>query len=376
MTDPDTTNPTRLFAAGILSFVLIGLLPALYGVSLPHYTRAFALAEAEAGWLLSAHGFGALAIVLVGIAGPRWLNWRLSLSLIGGGAALVAFEPAWSLVLAGAVAMGMGFGLMTAIVNRRFLQEFGSRGPAMVGLVNSVYGIGAVTSPILFVWAGGSPRAVFVLVAVLALALIAVVQPSGRGLSGQAGARLLSLRQSPALIFLFFAVLLEVAMFGLGPSALIELGTQELAAAKLTSGFFVLFLGGRLSLYWLSRWFGPGWLFLASLAGTVGLCVLAAGGVAGPGFVLAGFPVGTLFPTAYVWGANRLGPDPRLSSAMIAACQLAAAIGPLILGLVLAQTGIGALFWIVAALALGTGLWALTMLLRLRDPVRLGRQPG
>jgi len=76
MTDPDTTNPTRLFAAGILSFVLIGLLPALYGVSLPHYTRAFALAEAEAGWLLSAHGFGALAIVLVGIAGPRWLNWR------------------------------------------------------------------------------------------------------------------------------------------------------------------------------------------------------------------------------------------------------------------------------------------------------------
>lgn len=372
MTDQTAANPTRLFAAGTLSFVLIGLLPALYGVSLPHYGRTFALADAEAGWLLSAHGFGALAIVLLGIAGPRWLSWRLSLGLIGCGAALVGFEITWPLVLAGAGAIGMGFGLMTAIVNRRFLQEFGSRGPAMVGLVNSVYGIGAVSSPILFVWAGGSPRPVMALVSVFAFLLILLVQPSGQGLSGRAGVKLMSLRQSPALVFLFFGVLIEVAMFGLGPSALIELGQDELVVAKLTSGFFMLFLCGRLSLYWLSRWFGPGWLFLASIIGTIALCSLAASGPTGLGFVLAGFPVGALFPTAYVWGARRLGSDPRLSSAMIASSQLAAAVGPLILGLMLTSTGLGALFWIVAAMALLVGLCVMAALVGRGEPVRLG----
>jgi hypothetical protein len=62
-------------------------------------------------------------------------------------------------------------------VNRRFLQEFGPRGPGMVSLVNGVYGAGAILSPLLFLAAGSAPPAVFWATALLAALAMALSRP-------------------------------------------------------------------------------------------------------------------------------------------------------------------------------------------------------
>lgn len=347
------TNSRRLFISGTLSFVLIGALPALYGVSLPAYRRIFELADGQGGELLSAHGIGAFIFVFAGIFGFRWLTTRFALAALALGGALVAVQPGWVGVLIGAFALGAGFGLISTIQNRRFLAEFGDKGPGMVGLLNAVFGVGAIAAPILFVWAGGAPAPVFAGIALGAAVLIPVVQPSGKG-PVNVGLPAWRDRRSLILILLFASVLLEVGLFGFGPSALIALGTPELAAARLASGFFGVFLLVRLGLYWLTRWVPAQVLFLSGFIGIVVCAIVAVAGWPATAYVLAGGCTGLTFPSFFVWGSALLGRDARIASLILAAALFAVATGPLILGLLLAQFGIGSLFvvlGIIAALA-------------------------
>ncbi len=361
-------NPTRLFVSGTLSFVLIGALPALYGVSLPAYRRLFDLSEGQGGQLLSAHGIGAFIYVFAGIFGLRWLTTRFALAALAVGGALVAAQPGWVGVLVGAFALGAGFGLISTIQNRRFLAEFGDRGPGMVGLLNAVFGIGAIAAPILFVWAGGAPAPVFAGIALGSAMLIPVVQPSGKG-PATIGLPEWRNRRSLILILLFASVLLEVGLFGFGPSALITLGTPELAAARLASVFFVVFLLARLGLYWLTNWISAQVLFLCGICG-IALCgILAAAGWPALAYVLAGGCTGLTFPSFFVWGSAMLGRDPRIASLMLAAALSALATGPLILGLVLARFGIGSLFVVLGILAAVAAIALCLTILQLWRPV-------
>lgn len=344
---------SRLFVTGAIAFLLTGLIAAIYGVALPGFERRFDLAEGSAGLILVAHFVGALVAVVGGIFGLRALTPALGLILLGGGSALMAAEPGWGLVLIGAAVAGFGFGLVSALVNQAFLTGFGRKSDGMVGVVNAVFGLGAIAAPLIFVWAGQSSAAVFASVAVGAAGLLAW---SGV-LAGVSPAGLPNLRQKRLFILFlnFFGVTAEVAIVGLGPTALVATGLSETEAAGLTSAFFVTFLLGRLSLYWVTRWMPSDWVYVTGIVGT-GVCMaLAAAGAPALGFVLSGAFVGITFPGFYVWATGLLGRDPRMGSAILTSGLMGAAVGPLFLGSALGALGSGALFWIVAALCAVVG---------------------
>ncbi len=352
-----------LFASGGMAFLLIGMLQALYGVALPAWSDTFGLAPGEGGTFLTLHGAGAFLAVLAGLFGLPILGLRLGLVLLAAGPSLIALGGSWPLTLAGGLVTGMGLGMLTAVVNRRFLSDFGAHGSGMVGLVNALSGLGAIASPLLFLVAGGQLGPLFWGIGAVAALTIALAPadpspPPARGLP--------DLRQARVLILGFglFAIAIEGALIGFGASALVDLGVSGAVAARLTSAFFVAFLLSRLSLYWLTRKVAPGLLVLAGLGGTAACAAVAALGAPAWGFVGAGLFAGATFPAFYVWAVGLLGSDPRMGSAILTLCLAGATLGPLTLRPLLAALGEGAVFGIVAVVGAALAL-VLAVVLRL-----------
>lgn len=337
------TSP--LFASGALAFFLLGILPALFGVALPLWAESFALADGQGGALLATYNAGAGLTVLASIMGVPGLTMRPALLVVALGGAVLALGSAWGGLLVGAFVVGLGYGVLAARVNRRFLQEFGPRGPSMVSLVNGIYGLGSILAPLLFLAAGSRPAPILWAVALLALIAMALGRPEPfRG----AATGLPPL--TPRLLLLLLnlaAVSIEVALMAFGAAALVDLGQTEPGAARLVSGFFAAFVAARLGLAAVSHRLPPDLTFLAGAGGTAAACGLAAMGAPAAGFVLAGAFVGICFPAAFVWISRLLGPDPRMGAAILAAGSLGGTLGPLALRPILGAFGEEALFWIL-----------------------------
>ena len=341
---------SRLFLTGALSFIATGMLVSLFGVALPYYVQRFELTEGQGTVLLSLYGLGAFLTVVAGIFASRLLTLRRGLVAIAAGVGLLALQWHWGLMLLGGALAGIGLGVLAVVVNRQFLVSFGTRGPGMVGMVNAIFGLGAIISPLLFVWVGGLPALVFGGIGVLALLTLALVQPDQSLAAETPG--MPKLAQWPLLIlgFNMLSAVIEVGLIGLGPTALIAGGLDGLDAARLVSAFSVCFLLGRLSLYWLTRFVGSDLLFLIALTGTALCMILSATGWAATGFVVSGGSIGMFFPTFYVWAIS-VFKDARMGSVILCAGLSAVTVCPVILGLILEQTGVGALFGIMAGLA-------------------------
>lgn len=347
----------------------MGAMPGVMGVSLPLYRRLFDLDPGQGGAMLGALGIGSVASVLVGVFGVGFLTARMALAMIALGALLMGLQASWGLLLLGTLIVGGGYGLASSIFNRRFLAEFGARGPGMLGLLNAIYAIGSIAAPLAFVAAGGSPQLLCLAIALIAAVLIPVVQPSGMAGVPQTGPAIWHRPEALILVLLFATAPLEVALFGFGPSALIARGTPEPVVALLSSVYFTSFLVGRLSLYWLTRWFDSARMFAASVL-AIGVCgALAAAGFDRVAYVASGAFVGMVFPTFYVWASDLLGREARTSSAILLAGLAGGAVGPLVLGPILSATGLEALFAVLAVLALVMGAVTVGVLVLLRRPV-------
>jgi fucose permease len=153
------------------------------------------------------------------------------------------------------------------------------------------------------------------------------------------------------LLLNFVSVSLEMALSGLGASALISLGWSENAAAMLASGFFAAFLISRLAMYWLTQFITAERLFLIGTIGTIAACLMAAAGMEAVGYVIAGGFVGLAFPSFFVWGTQLLGEDPRMSAAMLLSGLSGAAVGPFVFAALLSRIGLPQLFVAVAVAA-------------------------
>jgi MFS transporter, FHS family, glucose/mannose:H+ symporter len=341
---------SRLFVSGALSFVLIGVLGAIYGVALPAFTRAYGLDTGSASLILSTHAGGGVLAVLAVTLGVRGLGSRVSMLFMAAGTGLIALMINWPLTLLGSLIAGAGFGLIATHVNRDFLAGFGRKGPGMVGLVNGISGVGLIAGPLMYVWAGGSITIVFAGIAVFALSLIVLYKGEQAAASKGGLPSILHWRMG-ILGLNFIAVCLEMALSGLGASALISLGWSENMAAGLASGFFTAFLIGRLALYWLTRMIPADRMFLIGVAGTAASAGLAAAGFEAVGYVLAGGFVGLAFPSFFVWGTQLLGEDPRMSAAMLLSGLSGAAVGPFVFAALLSRIGLPQLFVAVAVAA-------------------------
>ena len=223
------TSP--LFASGALGFFLLGILPALFGVALPVWSDAFGLAEGQGGTLVALYNAGAAMAVLAGVAGVPGLSMRPASAVVALGAAGLALGAAWGLLLASAFLAGLGFGVLAVAINRRFLGEFGARGPGMVAFVNGIYGLGAILAPLLFLAGGGRPGPVLWAAAALALLAMALSRPEPFR-NATPGLPPLSPRLW-VLLLTFSAIVIESSLIGLGASALVDLGTPEPQAARL-----------------------------------------------------------------------------------------------------------------------------------------------
>ncbi|HEX9857399.1 MAG TPA: hypothetical protein VGA75_03520 [Paracoccaceae bacterium] len=358
-----------LLFAGMASFVLMGAGQALYGPALPAFARAFGLQGQAPGLLISAHWVGAALGVGVMFLRGGSVTPRLTLAAMAAGAALVAAGLIWALVLLGAVLFGLGYGASTVIYNRRFLASFGARGPAMLGLVNAVFGIGAIGAPLVFVWLGSQPQLAFGLVAGLAVLTLAGAGGAGR----EQVAALLPGRfvvQPGILAFGAVAIGMEACLIGLGPTALIAAGETETRAAELLSAFFVAFLLMRVGLVWLSTRLRPFTLLMLALAGA-GVSALGAATISAAWFfVPLGACAGLFFPAFYVCAAARMGDDPRVSPTIIASGLAGGIVSPLVLGGVVALLGNGVFFWIVAGVTLAAAATGSLM------PGRMNRVPA
>jgi fucose permease len=349
---------SRLFITGSLAFVLIGILGALYGVSLPAFTRLYGLDEGAASFILTTNALGAMVAVTAATLGFPGLGARTALALMAIGAAIIALTPGWSLTLVGSSVIGAGFGLIATEVNRSFLSGFGTRGPGMVGLVNGISGGGLIVGPILYVWTGGNVAVLYGGAALFSAALVFSYVRTAPAQRTQGRGSFRTWRVG-VLALNLLAASIEAALGGLAVTALIASGWTETGAATLAAAFFAAFLIGRVALYWINRHVAPDVLYLVGAIGTAISAGLAAMGFHAIGFTMSGAFVGLFFPAFFVWGARLLGDDPRMSSAMLLSGLTGLAIGPFVVSLILDRIGFDQLFLLVA---IGSALLTLIIL--------------
>jgi fucose permease len=343
-----------LLLAGLATFVLMGAGQSLYGPALPAFARDLRLTEATAGLLVSAHWVGcALGVAGMYVAGHR-VTPRVALALMAAGAGLLALGAGWWMTLAGAVVFGGGYGSSTVVFNPRILRAFGDRGTSMLSLLNAAFGIGAIAAPLVFVRMGSVPATGFALVAGLGALVWLGAGPAGRS-GAHEGPRGPRAPFRPPFGFLLFAVVgigIEACLIGLGPTALIAAGTDEVRAAELLSAFFVAFLGARVILVFAAHLVSPFALYGGAMAACAGLAVLAA--VISPGifFVAMGLCAGVFFPGFYVAASRKMGDDPRTAPTIIAAGLVGGIAAPIMLGAMMGGLGGRGFFWIIAGAAL------------------------
>lgn len=347
-----------LLVTGALGFALMGVGQSVYGPALPAWIREFGLTQTAAGVILSAPWVGAILAVLAMLRiGHRFPAWA-AIALAAAGQALVAFAPDWPIKVAGAALFGTGAGFATVIFNRRVLSAFGLRGPAMVGAINALYGIGAIGGPLIYLALGAEPDRSYALTAAAGLLLCLyawrAVPAEGPLRASDLGDDTVAPTQTaiapPAILAIGgIAIGLESILIGLGPSALIATGLTEARAAGLLSGFFVCFLATRLSLLWLASRVAPLRLLAAALMLTLvfALCATLSPALF---FVLCGAPAGLYFPTYFVTATARLGRAAHAAPVIIVAGMAGGVAAPLITGAAMAiAAGPGPAFFLTVA---------------------------
>ena len=340
-----------LLFAGIGTFVVMGAGQALFGPALPALSRSFSLAAGEAGLLVSAQWVGAAIGVAVMFLRADRITPRIALALMAAGATVRAAALLWGLTLLGAVVFGIGYGASTVVYNPLFLKSFGARGPAMDGLLNATFGVGAIGAPLVFVALGNDPRMGFAMVAGLCALVWLGAGHAGGTVEKTTTAGHFTLRPG-ILSFGAVAIGMEACLIGLGPTALIAAGETEARAAELLSLFFVAFLLVRIGLMWLSQLLRPFTLFTLAMAGA-GIAALGAVLVSAAVFFVAlGVSAGLFFPAFYVCATQRMGDDPRVAPTIIASGLVGGISAPLILSALMGWLGEGIFFWVLAAVAL------------------------
>lgn len=335
-----------LLIAGHATFILMGAAYALYGPALPIYRDMFGLAAGAAGLMVSAHWVGAFAAVAAQMANVRFTE-RHALGLLAAGAAIIAAQPGWAVMVLGAAVLGAGYGLCATLYNRRYLIEFGARGPAMVGVVNAVFGVGAIAAPLVLVALGNVPMPVFAGVAVLMLAVLPIARPGPA--EARQGADPLRLR--PEMVLAALTIGCEALSTGLGPTGLVGRGLGQAAAGTWTSAFFIAFMAGRISLYWVADRVPARRLLRVALAG-LALASIAALVLPGPGYVAAGLFTGLLFPSLFVVASGAMGSSQRATSTIIISGLAGGIVMPALFGGLIALVGAAVLFALLAGYAL------------------------
>ncbi len=366
----DRVHLTRAALVAIAAiFFLMGVLASAYGPLLEHLSHRFEVSLSVAGGVLSVHYVGAVVGVLVGMRALQRLPSRTfvlaAVTSLGLGCAVVALAPSWSAFLGGVLVLGLGYGALDIGCNQLVAHSEGARRTAVLNALNGTFGVGAVAGPILVSTVGRAHLGFFyggaAALAVLLLPLVA--QMSGRlpFMAGRSAGRSMGLL---AIFMIAFALYvgLETGIGGWMPSHLESVGQQSLAAATLTSGFWLALAAGRLLAAFVPAEM-PERVIVIAGSGVAAVALLTAliPKVAPVAYILAGLAIAPIFPTGIVWLAKLRPGDARATSWLFPASMLGGAVVPGGISAVIGRFGIGftpVVLSIVALACLGSFLLA------------------
>jgi MFS transporter, FHS family, glucose/mannose:H+ symporter len=345
-----------LLAIGAV-FFLMGVLGSAYGPLLEYLSRRFEISLAIAGGALSVHFLGALVGVLVSMRALQSISSRSfmlgALTFLGLGCVGVALAPSWPAFLGAVLVIGVGFGALDLGCNQLVAHSEGAGRTAALNVLNGAFGFGAVAGPLLVSTVG---RTHLSLLYGGAAAVAVGVLPLVAGISGRLPftAQRAPTRSS-ALVGIFmiaFALYvgIETGTGGWMPSHLESIGLQSLAAATLTSGFWLALAVGRLLAGFLPARVPESTTVLAGTAVAAVALLTALNPAAAPvAYIVAGFAIAPIFPTGIVWLAKLRPGDARATSWLFPASMIGGAIIPGGIGAVIARFGIA---WTPAVLSL------------------------
>ncbi|SMB92758.1 MFS transporter [Deinococcus hopiensis] len=364
MTAPSSASPltARLLVPGAVAFFTLGVLQAMYGAAFPLFEARYGVGAGEVGWVASAHFLGsASAPPLAGLALHRTSTAAVvmfSTLLLAVGVTGVALAPVWPAVVACALLAGLGVGGVSAALNA----AYASIGTRPVNLVNAVFGVGSILSPLLVLALGRQSLAwPFLTVALLGLGTVLAVRAWGVPALRPPGET--TAPERPGWILVLFGLLIA-SYVGLevGSGAWLARHLESLHFASpslILSGYWLGLTGGRvLTGLWGGR-VSPPRLVLASAA-LVTLCAFAATlpALAPAAYILTGLGLGPIFGTTLTWLSGSL--SARLVPVLLVTGSVGGILAPAGLGLLYARVGPGSV-----PLALGALGLALTTLVGL-----------
>jgi FHS family glucose/mannose:H+ symporter-like MFS transporter len=150
---PSNRNLLVLLFAG---FVLSGIATVIVGPMLPVFIRRWSLNDSQAGLFSTVQFIAAWIGTLASSAIASWRGYRpalvLGYALMGGGLAFLDADT-HILALAATATFGFGYGLLTAGTNLLVAELGGVRSASLVSLLNFMWGLGAMTCPLLIAFA-------------------------------------------------------------------------------------------------------------------------------------------------------------------------------------------------------------------------------
>jgi fucose permease len=348
-----TGERVQLTRAALLAiaaiFFLMGILGSAYGPLLEQLARRFDVSLAVAGGVLTTHFSGALVGVLASMRVLQRVTSRTfllgAITCLGVGCAGVAMAPSWPTFLAAVFVVGIGWGALDIGCNQLIAHSEGGRRTAVLNALNGTFAVGAVAGPILVSTVGRTHLTLlYGGAAVLAFALWPLVS----GVSGRLP--FLPSKTADSSVFLLGLFMVGFALYvgmeaGIGgwmPSHLESVGLQSVAAATLTSGFWLALAVGRLLAALVpARVPESAIVVTGSAAAAIALLSALIPAAAPVGFIIAGLAIAPIFPTGIVWLAKLRPGDARATSWLFPASMVGGAIIPGAIGGVIARFGIG-----------------------------------
>jgi fucose permease len=350
-------------------FVLVGISAGVGGVLLPAQISDYGVDKATIG--LTFFTFSAGFMAAGATVGSLVHRLGITNAIAVGGAvftlaaAFTGIRPPFAALVVVQVIVGYGIGVLESVLNA-YLSELPD--PAtLLNRLHGFFGAGALIGPALAAWMLRSMRwtAVWIVLAVSSAVLVAAFIAASRGVAAAKRVPqsakppkglLFDALRSRGVVFgaLFLAVYvgLEISLGNWGFSFLVgHFDQADLLAGYTISGFWLGLTVGRFVISPLGSRVGvtPS---ATSFGCLVGVALSAAliwaspiSAIAAVGFVLLGFFLAPLFPTAMAMA-------PRLTDKRLVATAIGVMNGASVIG--------GSFFsWLSGAIAQGAGVWTL-----------------
>ncbi len=352
-------TPRAATAAGFGAFLVIGVVVATYGPSIPRIETKFGVGVSVAGLIVTAQFLGeCVGIAAFGLTHTRWSvrqRFTVAAPLFGIGLLAAAASPVFPLLLLAVFVSGCGAGGLVVLINFSFATNYGHRSPAMLGLVNTAYGAGSFVGPALVGVAAGYPQ---VLAGAGVVALLCIVPllrtPDGAPRPVAEPVAAVGVRG----LILAFAVLLFVYTgieTGVGTweaTDLVAQGWSVQGAAVATSVYWGAFTIGRVLGAPLAVRVAPERLLLPALLVAILVLLGIRAHVISPlSFAVVGLCAGPVFPVVLSWLARVVPNAPSAMTYAILGAILGSAVLPAVLGGLIGLSGLQILPLGIAAYA-------------------------